>query len=556
MNWKIVAHLIRVDLRSGRLIRGGRLSGAFERKLLRYILYGGALVLGVAVGYVAGYFYSNISAIDPQTKALVDLVLLSLSLSLPTLVLIYSLVFTFMQQIQRSGARFTIQAPYWLPITWSEHTLASLLANLIGFPLISIAFIAPALITLSFFTGQIAFAVLTSLAAFASAFMASAITEILRTVQVRFIGAVTKSSGRAAVWVRFAGSLLFFVVFYIVYFTLTSGTGALVFVQTIASAQSAVWFVPFFWLGMFLYSFISGILWQTLAFLGLSLLFVLSLFYAAVSLNRRFGLYEPPSITVSRGVYAPRVGLLGRLGFSTTEAALVRKDVKAFTRRRELMFVFVLPVVIILFPLLQSTGGMGQETPLTGPIYVLPMIFLLPTVILTVYLGSVMIGEEGEAMWRIYSAPISDKSLVKSKYFLILLFSTLVIAVTGIVGVLVFHPSPRATVIAFTESFLLMFALSGVSLTMGIKGPDFRELPRPRMLRPEWGLINVIVCFAAALAILSPFIPYVFTIIALVPTIDPYQSMAVSALISMVITLIAYRMALRNARELLAKAEM
>jgi hypothetical protein len=220
------------------------------------------------------------------------------------------------------------------------------------------------------------------------------------------------------------------------------------------------------------------------------------------------------------------------------------------------MFVFVLPVVIILVPLLQSTGGMGQETPLTGPIYVLPMIFLLPTVILTVYLGSVMIGEEGEAMWRIYSAPISDKSLVKSKYFLILLFSTLVIAVTGIVGVLVFHPSLRATIIAFTESFLLMFALSGISLTMGIRGPDFRELPRPRMLRPEWGLINVIVCFAAALAILSPFIPYVFTVFALVPTIDPYQSMAVSAVISVVITLIAYRMALRNARELLAKAEL
>jgi hypothetical protein len=556
MNWKVVAHLIRVDIKSGRLIRGGRLSGAFERKLLRYILYGGALVLGVAVGYVGGYFYSSISPIDAQAKALVDLVLLSLSLSLPTLVLIYSLVFTFMQQIQRSGARFTIQAPYWLPITWSEHTLASLLANLIGFPLISIAFIAPTLITLSFFTGQVAFAVLTSLAAFASAFMASAITEILRTVQVRFIGAVTKSSGRAAVWVRFAGSLLFFVVFYIVYFTLTSGTGALVFVQTIASAQSTVWFVPFFWLGMFLYSFISGMLWQTLAFLGLSLLFVLSLFYVAVSLNKRFGLYEPPSITVSRGVYAPRVGLLGRLGFSTTEAALVRKDVKAFTRRRELMFVFVLPVVIILFPLLQSMGVMGQESPLTAPIYVLPMIFLMPTVILAVYLGSVMIGEEGEAMWRIYSAPISAKSLVKSKYFLIILFSTLVIIATGIVGVAVFRPSPRATTIAFAESFLLMFALSALSLMIGIKGPDFRELPRPRMTRPEWGLINAIACFAAALAILAPFIPYVFTIIALVPTIDPYQAMAVSAAISIVITLIAYRMALRNARELLAKAEM
>jgi hypothetical protein len=555
MNWKIVAHLIRVDLKSGRLIRGGRLSGAFERKLLRYVLYGGALVLGVVVGCLVGYFYNSVSAVDPQTKALFDLGLLSLSLSLPTLVLIYSLIFTFMQQIQRSGARFTIQAPYWLPITWNEHTLASLLANLIGLPLISIAFIAPALITVSFFMGQVAFAVLTSLAALAAAFMASTITEILRTVQLRFIGAVTKSSGRGAVWVRFAGSLLFFIVFYIVYFTLTSGTGAIVFVQTIVSAQSAVWFMPFFWLGMFLYSFVGGMLWQTLAFLGLSLLFVLCLFYAAVLLNKRFGLYEPPSITVTRGIYAPRVGLLGRLGFSTTEAALVRKDVKAFTRRRELMFVFVLPLVIILFPVLQTVGAMGQENPFTTPTLVLPLVFLMPSAILAIFLGSIMIGEEGEAMWRIYSSPISAKSVVKSKYFFIILLSTLVITATGIVGIVAFHPSIRATIVAFAESFLLMFALSAISLAIGIKGSDFRELPRPRMIRSEWSLINMVVCSAAALAILAPFIPYAFTALALMPTIDPYQAMAASAAISVVITLIAYRMALRNARELLAKAE-
>jgi hypothetical protein len=166
-----------------------------------------------------------------------------------------------------------------------------------------------------------------------------------------------------------------------------------------------------------------------------------------------------------------------------------------------------------------------------------------------------MIGEEGEAMWRIYSAPISAKSIVKSKYFFIVLLSTLVIIATGVVGVAIFHPSPRATIIAFAESFLLMFALGAISLTIGIKGSDFRELPRPRMIRSEWGFINLIICIAAALAILFPFIPYAFTAIAWLPTLDPYQATAVSAIISIAITLVAYRIALRNARELLAKAE-
>jgi hypothetical protein len=186
------------------------------------------------------------------------------------------------------------------------------------------------------------------------------------------------------------------------------------------------------------------------------------------------------------------------------------------------------------------------------------MIFLMPSAILAVYLGSVMIGEEGEAMWRIYSSPISANSIVKSKYFFILLVSTVVITITGIVGVVVFHPSPRASVIAFVESFLLMFALSAISLSNGIKGSDFRELPRPRMIRSEWSLINLAVCFAVALLILFPFIPYVATAgiaIALLPTLDPYQATAISAAISIITTLIAYRIALRNARELMAKAE-
>ena len=194
-----------------------------------------------------------------------------------------------------------------------------------------------------------------SLAVFAAAFMASAITEVLRIMQVRFIGAVYKSSGRAAVWVRFIGSLLFFLVFYIIYFYATSG-GAVTFIQTIASAQTAAWFIPFVWLGMTLYSFTTGLLLQGFIFLALSLLFISGLFFLATSLNRRFGLYEPPAITISRGVYAPRTGFLGKLGFSTAEASLIRKDLRAFTRRRELMTIFIVPIVIILVQVMQTLG--------------------------------------------------------------------------------------------------------------------------------------------------------------------------------------------------------
>jgi hypothetical protein len=225
---------------------------------------------------------------------------------------------------------------------------------MLGFPLIAITGISSAILTVSLFVGQVSSAVAAVLAMLAAAFTASATTEVFRILQVRFIGAVYKSTGKAAVWVRFIGSLLFFIVFYIVYFYIVSGAGAITFIQTVASAQNAAWFVPFVWLGMTLYSLINGLLLQGLAFLFLSILFIVSLFFLAVLLNRRFGLYEPPAITVSRGVYAPRTGFLGKLGFSTVEAALLRKDLRAFTRRRELMTVFILPVIILILPLMQS----------------------------------------------------------------------------------------------------------------------------------------------------------------------------------------------------------
>jgi hypothetical protein len=557
MNWKNVIHLIRVDRKSGRLIRGQRLTRYRESKIFTYLIYGGALAIGLLAGTGGGFIYKAVSAIDPQNKVLFDQAVPNLFLSLPTLVLIYSLVFTMMQQIQRSGAKFSIQAPYWLPITWEEHTVAAAFANLLGFPAASVVFIGAAIIVLSTFMNIVAYALVTFIAVIASAFMASVITETFRILQIRFIGAVYKSTGRAAVWVRFAGSLLFLILFYIVYFILT-GAGAVTFVQTIASGQSAFWFVPFVWLGMTLYSFLNGLLLQTLAFSALSVAFIFGLFYAAVLLNKRFGLYEPPSITVSRGMYAPRSGFLGRLGFSMAEAALIRKDLKAFTRRRELMFIFVAPLVIIMAPLLQVFGRTGEPLPTEAAPYLFAVIFLMPGAVLALSLGSILIGEEGSAMWRIYASPIPANSLVKSKYFFMIFFSALITVVTGLVGALVFHPSTRTILIAIALAFFLMLALSAISLANGIKGADFTELPRPRMIRTMWSLINIVLCAVAGLAILAPIVPVALTLVApagLLPTIDPYLALAISAAVAITITLAAYRIAIGNARELLAKAE-
>ena len=559
MNWKNVVRLISVEIKSGRLIRGQKLRRYRERRVFQYLLYGGACVLGLAIGLGVGSFYHALP--DPELKGLFYQSARYFFLSLPTLVLLYSLIFTMMGQIQRTGVRFSIQPPYWLPITWEEHTLASTLAHLIGLPLASIILFGSAIAAFSIFLGEVPLAVLTILALLASAFLASTTTEIFRVLQVRLIGAVYKSTGRTAIYVRFLGTLLFFIAFYIVWFSISSGTGLVALIEAVAGAQETVWFIPYVWLGAALASFMNGLVEQTAIFSMASLLFILILFYLAVRLNARFGLYEPPAITVSRGVYVPKVGLLGKFGFSSLEAALIRKDFKAFTRRRELMYVFIMPIVFILMPLMQYLGMLGRPVSPEPSRFLFAWIFLMPGAIMAVMLGTMIIGEEGGSVWLFFSLPIPARSLVKCKYAFVIIFSCIVTLMCGVIGILVACPSLDIVIALLIESVLLIFALGAVSLRAGIKGADFTEVPRPRMIRPLAALVNMLLCLVLALAIFSPLLLHAVTMGYIpvpvpLPKIDLYVAISISAVIALIVTFVFYKIALKAADEFLKKADI
>jgi threonine/homoserine efflux transporter RhtA len=97
-----------------------------------------------------------------------------------------------------------------------------------------------------------------------------------------------------------------------------------------------------------------------------------------------------------------------------------------------------------------------------------------------------------------------------------------------------------------------------VSLTFGIKGADFREFPRPRMIRPLWSFINGMVCLVLGLAILSPIIPYGLKILfdIALPESYLYMALPLSGVIASVVTYVFRRIALKNAEEFLLKAEV
>src|SRR5208283_1443034 len=117
MNWKNVLFLVQVERKSGRLIRGIKATRYRENSFLAYWPYWTAAIIGVLGGFAADYLVSIVYS-GGQASGLEPL---------------HTAALTFFQQIQVTG-KASSQVMYWLPVTWEEHTMASILASLLGWP--------------------------------------------------------------------------------------------------------------------------------------------------------------------------------------------------------------------------------------------------------------------------------------------------------------------------------------------------------------------------------------------------------------------------------------
>lgn len=416
--------------------------------------------------------------------------------------------------------------------------------------------------------GLIPLATFTTLALLASLFLASITTEILKVLQVRMYGAVTRVAGRAAVWVRFLGTIIFFAAFYFLYFALYHSVSLASVTESIASVQKMLWFIPYLWPSVVLSAFTSGLGVEAtvLSFASLAFIYVLTL--AAVRLNARFGMYEAPAITVSRGEYTPKASMLGRLGLSPLETAVIKKDFKAFTRRQELMFIFIFPIFSVIVALIAASASMVNVGQGPMPPWFRAIMFfwltMIPGPMIAISLGQIAVGTEGGSVWYIHSSPITARSLVRAKQAFVMLFSMVAMSVSFVVGLLFTPPQAEVVTISMVETVLLIISLSTVALSFGIKGADFREFPRPRMIRPLWNFVNLIVCLLLAFCIVLPVIPYGLKVFfgtmqapapmsISLPASYIYVALPMSGIIAFVATYAFHRIAIKNAEEFLSQ---
>jgi phosphatidylglycerophosphate synthase len=139
--------------------------------------------------------------------------------------------------------------------------------------------------------------------------------------------------------------------------------------------------------------------------------------------------------------------------------------------------------------------------------------------------------------------------------------SFIVMLICGVIGIVIARPPPDRAFALIIESALLIFALGVVSLRSGIQGAEFVEVPRPRMVRSLTSFLNTILCFVLAMVILSPLIPYALEMLnpsmpLLIPEMNIYVAVCISAVIAAIITFVFYKMTLKSAEEFLRKAEL
>lgn len=548
MRWMNVIRLVSVYTKADRLLKKNRLRKYRESGWQSYALLAFICLMGAAIGLGAGFLISGRGETVAKNQLMDSVV--SLFFTLPIMCVLYSLILTQFYQFQRAGAKASTQPVYWFPVTWGEHTMASVIAGMLGTPLYITGFLSCLTVAMAVPTGLLPIALLTALALFVCTFMTSATTEILKSLQLGVSGLVTKAAGRAAVWIRFFGTLLFITTVYVAYFLLTQSSFPAL-IASIAGGQLAAWFIPYVWPGIILYAIYHGQWLVAAALLPATAVFIVALFFVAAGLNSRYGTWEPPAISVSRGTYAPKAGLLGRFGLSAAESAIVKKDFRAYTRRTELMYVFITPIVFIVMTFMPMLTGSGTKSDISGfSSFFYLYLAIAPSAILAFSLGTASTGSEGTSLWVLSSSPLSPGNFIRGKYFFTGMLSILTGLVCAAAGYFLFAPSFRMAATGVWEALLMVGAIAMVSLFSGVAGADFREAPRPRMVRPEWSIINMVICAVVGLLVLLPVIAYGVTTTFLgvqVPGAYLYGSWALSGVIAMTVIYILYRLTVKNA---------
>jgi len=389
----------------------------------------------------------------------------------------------------------------WLPISPTEYVAGSILSESYIYSFMLSLFLGvllgPALI---FGMGQVWLAA--ALMATIALAIGSCVVEVLDSITNRISSSFYKKSGRSGMFFRLALTIVMLVFVQLLF----SGQIIGYLLQSVIQTVRLAWFVPLVWPSVAVLGASQGSSYTFLAFASLSVLFTLALFEVATNFRARFWVPVPVAIRLSAQTYhAPRIRLqVPWVGLG--ESAILRKDLRSLTRRREMARFLAIPFVLAV-SLGLSFLPLGSESIADTPgVLATVPVYLLPVAIFVGLLSMTSIGQEGYAVWNLYTAPIKPSNLLRAK----MLFSASLglLFVVGLLAVFSLLLKPLATYfwVLLALGIAVVFEESAIGICFGARFPDFREMVRSRYVSVWGSLLGMLIGISSAMLTASPII--------------------------------------------------
>ncbi len=307
-------------------------------------------------------------------------------------------------------------------------------------------------------------------------------------------------------------------------------------------------FIPLLWPTLALTRAMDSDTLSSSLFFCLNLGFLVFLGRVAMFLRSRYWVVFPASIHISSHGSISEPGRLSNLGLGPAFVAMLRREMRSATRRKEIVRLVVIPIIIpvmIGFPLvLTPTPTPDAPSNSTLVTMALGAPFLLGVALGALILAMTSIGQEGRSLWNLGVLPVETSTVVLSKVVFVELVSLIGLASGGILS---------ALLSGFSYASLFSFVLMGITLigmeaTLGIaigaRFPDFSEGPRPKFVTVTGSIIGTVLGLLFMGITVSPVVVGI-ALTALLRIEIPFGIyLSISALIGLLLAWIFYRLAL------------
>jgi hypothetical protein len=536
LNLKLILHLSKILALAS--VRARRTKGSIPTGLAKSpkinIIAGIILfpVIAILAFYFAGIFLEEISS---------TAFFLQISVFLPSLMTLVGVMYGLLFEFSQSSAVGSSDIINWLPVKAIEFVLASVLSMLYFLaPIIALVFGATFGLSLS--VNMLDIGIFSLILGMLGIFLGAFILEIIRAITNRISATFYKRSGRTTVAMR----MIFLVVFLVAFILISNINFLFTLLQLFMGGIANAWFIPILWPSLALISYSTAEILQMVVYVMLSVALAVVFLWTSVRLRKKYWVPEPFAIKLkSSKSYTPKRGFLGRLGFTAAEAALIRKDFRGLTRRKEMIVWIAMPLAISLISLFSYSPNFESSTTLNrltffwGP--------LIGVFILAFYLALTGVGQEGSAFLNLMVLPLKDKEIGKAKIATALFPSGFAMIVVTIFIQILVQPRLEALIAIAVALFAMLFECAFVGLALGSRYPDFIEVPRARFVDQKgvWlGMPLIAVCMGVTIL---PLFLYNFHIFMYFPL---FVAPILSAIAGIVVCYASYQVAISSLQKL------